>query len=942
MANSISHASLPYPVKNARYTIGVPYLDADGDPTDPTTPDTEVSQDGGAFADAAEEVTTISGSNGVGYITLTGAEMNNSLVSVVAKVSSGPKATIALLYPRVLPILLSGTASAGASGSITVAAGAYDLTGCIVRTTGGTGGGGTGGANNQARMITAYNTSTLVATVVPNWETTPDNTTTYDILLTDLAVNSPITRGLRPTTDGRTLDVSSGGEAGVDWANVGGQTTSVTLTNTLVNADVTKISTDATAADNLETMLDGTGGQTLSLGGLTIVKASGHAVEIESQAAGHGIVVTANGANKSALNLYSVLGQALIASSDATDQAAVIITGAQNAMEIYSYDVGHGIVVTGLGASKHALFLTPGSGGNALHVAGPLAVTGATTLTGAVTASNASNQILLGTGMITAAVLADSSIDRATFAADTGLQTVRSNTAQGGGGTSITLDASASSSNNFYNGRYVYITGGTGVGQARVISAYNGSTKIATVSRNWVTNPDNTSTFAILPVDAPRLNASLNVTAAVAQTIIRSGTAQSGSTSNTIVLDSGASTTNNIYNGSLVTTTGGTGLGQARTIIAYNGTTKVATVDRAWVTTPTNTTTFDIYASTSPTTFSDQGVAQAGGATSLTLQSTASATDSIYVGSLLTILSGTGSGGTREITAYNGTTKVATVDSAWSVTPDSTSAYAVIPSSAASGGVGGGSAPTAAENALAVWQSTVPGIFTSGMAGYAVGTYLTTTVLDAAGVRTAVGLASANLDTQLAAIVADSNELQTDWTNGGRLDVLIDAIKAKTDNLPSDPADASDIASSFSTVNTTLATIAGYIDTEVATIVTATGASAIRAAIGLASANLDTQLSAIAADLPGRITKNTALSAFEFFMVDASDHVSGKTGLTVTATRSIDGGAFASCANSASEVGSGVYKIDLAAADLNGNVVTLKFTATGADPTVITIVTQVT
>lgn len=66
--------------------------------------------------------------------------------------------------------------------------------------------------------------------------------------------------------------------------------------------------------------------------------------------------------------------------------------------------------------------------------------------------------------------------------------------------------------------------------------------------------------------------------------------------------------------------------------------------------------------------------------------------------------------------------------------------------------------------------------------------------LDAAGVRTAIGLASANLDTQIgtlataanlatvagyldteiAAILADTNELQTDWANGGRLDLLLD------------------------------------------------------------------------------------------------------------------------------------------------------------------------
>lgn len=77
--------------------------------------------------------------------------------------------------------------------------------------------------------------------------------------------------------------------------------------------------------------------------------------------------------------------------------------------------------------------------------------------------------------------------------------------------------------------------------------------------------------------------------------------------------------------------------------------------------------------------------------------------------------------------------------------------------------------------------------------------------LDAAGVRAAIGLGSANLDTQLGAI--------DDF-----LDTEVAAIKAKTDNLPSDPADASDIAGSFSTVNATLSTMAAYIDTEVAAI----------------------------------------------------------------------------------------------------------------------------
>lgn len=192
MANAISHAALPFPVKGARFSVLVPYLDADGDPTDPTTPDTEISTDAGAFADAAEEVTTISGSNGMGYITLSGAETNGSVVALAAKVASGPKATLATLYPRVLPAVRSGTAQAGAAGTITLDSGAAAIddyyNGCIIKTTGGTGGGGTGGANNQARVITDYVGSTKVATISPNWETNPSSDTTFDVLLTECSL----------------------------------------------------------------------------------------------------------------------------------------------------------------------------------------------------------------------------------------------------------------------------------------------------------------------------------------------------------------------------------------------------------------------------------------------------------------------------------------------------------------------------------------------------------------------------------------------------------------------------------------------------------------------------------------------------------------------------------------------------------------------------------
>jgi hypothetical protein len=80
---------------------------------------------------------------------------------------------------------------------------------------------------------------------------------------------------------------------------------------------------------------------------------------------------------------------------------------------------------------------------------------------------------------------------------------------------------------------------------------------------------------------------------------------------------------------------------------------------------------------------------------------------------------------------------------------------------------------------------------------------------------------------------------------------------------------------------------------------------------------------------------NTALPNYAFVMVDSSGIP--RTGLTVAAQRSIDGAAFAACANSVSEVGSGLYLITLAAADLNGAVITLRFTSTGAQDRLITL-----
>jgi len=71
--------------------------------------------------------------------------------------------------------------------------------------------------------------------------------------------------------------------------------------------------------------------------------------------------------------------------------------------------------------------------------------------------------------------------------------------AQAASANTITLDASASATDDYYKGvqiRIVYGTGATSPAQTRTIIAYNGSTKVATVDSAWTITPDNSSVYA--------------------------------------------------------------------------------------------------------------------------------------------------------------------------------------------------------------------------------------------------------------------------------------------------------------------------------------------------------------------------------------------------------------------------------------------------------------
>ncbi len=72
-------------------------------------------------------------------------------------------------------------------------------------------------------------------------------------------------------------------------------------------------------------------------------------------------------------------------------------------------------------------------------------------------------------------------------------------TAQGGITNNITLAATGNQNNDYYNGMTVFVSSGTGSGQIRTITDYDGTTKNATVGDTWTTIPDNTSVYEVMP-----------------------------------------------------------------------------------------------------------------------------------------------------------------------------------------------------------------------------------------------------------------------------------------------------------------------------------------------------------------------------------------------------------------------------------------------------------
>lgn len=257
---------------------------------------------------------------------------------------------------------------------------------------------------------------------------------------------------------------------------------------------------------------------------------------------------------------------------------------------------------------------------------------------------------------------------------------------------SFTLSAGSTDDDAYNGAAIVIVDASTGVQKAfGSISDYTGSTKtvtlaqdpgiftMATTDKVYILSSD---TFAI--IDRVLTGSTHNVNNSLGKRIrelggivMSSGTAQAGGV-NTITLAAGESATDNIFRQSYIAIIGGTGVGQGHHVLSYNGATKVAIMDDDWVIQPDATSEYVIYGAGSHDSLMS-GLAQAGSASTITLESTASADDNLIKDAFVVVVSGTGAHQTRRITDYNGTTKIATVIPDWEINPDATSGYWIAP-----------------------------------------------------------------------------------------------------------------------------------------------------------------------------------------------------------------------------------------------------------------------
>jgi len=160
----------------------------------------------------------------------------------------------------------------------------------------------------------------------------------------------------------------------------------------------------------------------------------------------------------------------------------------------------------------------------------------------------------------------------------------------------------------------------------------------------------------------------------------------------------------------------------------------------------------------------------------------------------------------------------------------------------------------------------------------------------------------------------------------GDIAALITTLDTVADGVQTDLSNGTD---GLGALKALIDTIDGLVDELKAAVIT-----------NAAGTDVAADIIAIRAYTAKGILKNVAKPNIPVLMVDSTDHVTPKTGLTVTATMSHDAGAFGAAAGAVTEIAAGWYQFDAAQADMNADTIIFRFTATDADATQITFLTS--
>lgn len=514
-------------------------------------------------------------------------------------------------------------------------------------------------------------------------------------------------------------------------------------------------------------------------------------------------------------------------------------------------------------------------------------------------------------------------------------------TAQAATSTTIQLRAAAGFADDEIVGAIVQITGGSaGVGQVRTITDYVSSTDTATVDA-WTTTPSGTITYKVWgsPAISPTYVPAVNVTQVDGVALdthdagsfpadVRSfggtaGTFSGGRPEVNTTHAAGTAWNSGAIAAATLAADTLTAAKVASDVGTEIGTAVWATAARTLTALDEDSTTLDLDA----TIRGAVGMASANLDTQIGTLATAAAlatvdtnVDSILVdtaeigaaGAGLTALASAANLATvagyidTEVAAIKATTDK--LDTLVEATSDgyhlSANAIDEIPDAvwrepiANHSGVSGSTAEAlnAAGAAGDPWVTALPGSYTSGQAGGIVaaiqdvvdkldGMLVATSDgyaysgdalenspsgsggLDAAGVRAAVGLSSANLDTQLSGIQSDTNDIQTRLPAAlisGRIDATVGAMQADVMTAAAAATDLTTELQSGLATAANLATLTGYVDTEVAAIKAVTdkvdgmliatsdayefSADAMQTALAAGLATIDANVDAILAD----------------------------------------------------------------------------------------------